>query len=135
MANRTLNQFQLTYEKDSVTIYATINIGAAGAVSAYAGGGIQLVTKQATAGQYTITFTNQFSKFLSLRSDSVNATADGIANIQLLQAPATLQADVRSTRQLTIQCLDYAGAAANLASGAQIMLVAVFRNSSVNATT
>lgn len=133
MANRTLNQFQLTYEKDSVTIYASINVGASGAVSSFAGGGISNVTKSVTAGQYVLTMTNKFSKFLNMRAESINTTADGIANIQMLATPSTMQADIKSSRQITIQCVDFTNTAANPPSGSQLQVVIVMRNTSVGA--
>jgi hypothetical protein len=133
MANRYFNQFQYAYEKDTVIVFGNFNVGAAGAVTAgtVKGGGIVSVAKQGTAGQYLITFNDQFSQFLDFSGQTVLATASGVANVQLLQAPATLQADIKANKQITIQCVDYAGAAVNPASGEKVMFKVVYRRTSV----
>ncbi len=105
--------------------------GSSGAVSAFTGGGIALVHKESTAGQYTITFSDQFRRLLSVRGEMERATPSVVASVQLLMAPATLQATVISTKQIVIQCLDYAGAAVNPESGAVLNFVVVFRNSQI----
>lgn len=132
MANRQLNQFQLTYEKDSVTVYAVLNVGAAGAVSSIAGGGVVSIAKQATAGQYLVTFTDQYRALLSMRAEQVDDANANIAAVQILQNPATLQADVNTNLTLLLQCLDFGGAAANPTNTSQMMLAVTFRKSSVS---
>lgn len=129
--NRYLHQFQYTMEKDTVTLFGTVDIGASGAVSLAKGGGIESVTKEATAGQYTIQLAERYSRFLNIQAQVVRATPSAVATVQLLMAPATLQADVKADGQLVIQCLDFAGVAANPESGAQLQLRIVMRNSSV----
>lgn len=131
MANKYLNQFQLTYERDTVTIYGTINIGASGAVSSFAGGGVSNVVKESTDGQYTISFSNEFSRFLFLRTQVVSLTPGAVVAIQLLEDPSTMQADIKADQAVVIQCLDSSAMAANPAEGDQIEFVAIFRNSSI----
>jgi hypothetical protein len=130
MGNRYLNQFQYTLEKDSVTLFSSLVIGAAGAVSTVKGGGIKAITKTGT-GKYEIEFEDKWSRYLDGHAGIVSAAAPNIAMVYVKGNPATLQADIASTKKLTIECLDFAGAAANPASGTVLSLVSVFRKSSV----
>jgi len=130
MASRYLNQFQYTLEKDTVTLFGTANIGASGAVSGLLGGGIASITKQATAGQYVITLEDSWSHFFALEAQIVDDAVSAIARVQVLQDPATIQATV-AAKTIKIQCLDYAGVAANPISGAQLSFKIVLRKSSV----
>lgn len=141
MSNRhTLNQFQYTFEKDTVTIFGQFSIGASGAVTAgtVKGGGVLSVTKEATAGQYTIAFKDKYSRFLDFEAFIVDDAISQITKIQPLVDPATLQSGLASTGSLVVQCLAVESdatpvlIAANPASGALVMFRAVFRNSSVN---
>lgn len=133
---RTKNQFQLTYEQDTVTIYGSFAVGASGAVASSQGGGIVSVTKESTAGQYTIALSEQFARFLHLDAQVVDDAVSQVAKIQLLEDPATLQAAVKTDRALTIQCLAIESdatpqlIAANPAEGALVTLRIVCRQSS-----
>lgn len=131
MANRYLNQFQYTFEADTVTIFGSAVIGGSGAVGSVKGGGIASVTKESTAGQYTIQLSDRYSRFLSFIAGTTLGTVSAIARVQVLMAPATLQATVKSTGQILVQCLDYAGAAANPESGSVLSFRITMRNSSV----
>jgi hypothetical protein len=130
MGNRYLNQFQYTLEKDTVTLYGSIVIGAAGAVGTVKGGGISGVVKSGT-GLYTISFEDQWSRYLDGKVGIVKATAPNIAMTYVKNNPATLQADVQANKAVIIECLDFAGAAADPASGTVLSFTAVFRKSSV----
>lgn len=129
--NRYLHQFQYTMEKDTVTLFGTVDIGASGAVTLTKGGGIESVTKEATAGQYTIQLAERYSRFLNIQAQPILATPSAVAAVQLLMDPATMQADIKADGQIVVQCLNYAGVAANPESGAQLQLRIVMRNSSV----
>ncbi len=75
MANRRLYQFRYSYERDLVDIYGTITItGSSGAVDSYTGKGIASVTKESTAGQYTIALTDSFNLLMSMDAVTLNAT-------------------------------------------------------------
>jgi hypothetical protein len=131
MGNRYLNQFQYTLEKDTVTLFGSAVIGASGAVGTVKGGGIASVVKEATAGQYTITLEDSWSRFLGFTAGTTGAAISPVANIQVLMAPATLQATVQSTKAILIQCIDYAGAAVNPTSGHVLSFRITMRKSSV----
>lgn len=133
MANRTYNQPQYTAERAPVTLFATITIGAAGAVSAKKGYGIKSVTKEATAGQYTVVLEDKFSRALEVSAQIVHSSISAVAVIQVLNTPAQLQSAITGGTGFVIQLIDKAGAAVNGESGAQVMLQVVASNSSVDA--
>lgn len=132
MANRNFNQKQYSYELEPVKIYARVTIGASGAVVAGKNGlGITSFVKETAAGQYTITFDDSFAKFLFLQSLIVDDAASAVATVQVFEDPAALQADLKADQKLKIQCLDFAGAAVNPTSGAQILLEITMRQSCI----
>lgn len=130
--NRLLNQFQYTYEKDSVTVYGSVLFGATGAVTSYLGGGVTSVTKvAATTGQYLITFDDQFCRFLMANFCVVNDALTAISQVQLLQEASTLQADVTANKSFIMAVADDAGAAVDPEDGAAIYFQIVFRRTDV----
>ena len=132
MANRNFNAKQYSYEMEPVKIYGRVTIGAAGAVVAGKNGlGIASIVKEATAGQYTITFQDTFAKFLFLSALSIDDAVSTVAKVQAFENPATIQANLKVDKKLTIQCLDFAGAAVNPASGEQILLEVTMRQSCI----
>lgn len=133
MANRTYNQAQYTAERAPVSLYATLAVGAAGAVSAVKGYGIASITKEATAGQYTIVLSDKFTRVLSVQAQIVHSAISAAQSVQVLETPAALQADVVAGTGFKIQLIDAAGAAVNAESGAQVFIQLVVVNSSVDA--
>ena len=132
MANRNFNQKQYSLELEPVKLYARVSIGASGAVVAGKNGlGITSFVKEATAGQYTITFQDSFAKFLFLQSLVIDDVVANVASIMVLENPANLQADLKADKKMKIQCLDFAGAAVNPTSGAQILLEITMRQSCI----
>lgn len=131
MANRYFYKNHYSLEVDIVNLYGLINVGAAGAVSSIKGGGVVSVVKNVTAGNYTITFADKFSHFFGLKAVVISPTINTVANVQILATPATIQADIASTKQVTIQLLDYAGLAVDAPSGASINFEGKFRVSSI----
>jgi len=108
-------------EKEVGDIYGSITVGASGAVSASQGGGVLSVTKLATAGQYAIQLSSKYQRLLMASAVVVNSSATSVAAVQVLEAPSTVQADFKGDGNLVVQCLDFAGAAVNPASGAKIL--------------
>lgn len=131
MANRYFKQFQYTLEQDSVSLFGSLLIGAAGAVTTTKGGGIASIAKQATAGQYLITLTDNFARFFNLTGVFVGTSASGVASVQILQAASTFQADFVANKTLLVQFYDFAGAAVNAASGSLFEFELKVRNSTV----
>lgn len=129
MANRFLQQFSYFFERNVVTIFAKALIGASGAVTSFKGGGLASVVKESTAGQYLITLSDKYNQLLKVEGAVVHATISGVAAVQVLENPASIQADFLADKTFKIQCVDYTGAAVNPPSGAQIELEIKVRNS------
>lgn len=132
MANRYYNQMQYTAERAPVTLYATITVGAAGAVSAFKGYGIKSVVKKATAGQYEITLSDKFSRCLAVVDQLVWSSISAVSEVQVLNTAAQLQSAITGGTPFVIQLIDKTGAAVDAENGAQIMLQVVASNSSVD---
>lgn len=111
-----------SYEKEVGDIYCMVVIGASGAVSSVSGGGLLSVTKETTAGQYSIALAAGYQKLLDLSCKVVDDAVTSVAAVQVLEDPAALQADFKADSTVKIQCLDFAGAAVNPASGAALMI-------------
>jgi hypothetical protein len=122
---------QLSYEADTVEIFGGIVIGAAGAVTSFQGGGVESVVKETAAGQYTIKLKHNMNRFLFLETLVVGAAISTAAQVQLLETPATLQADFKGSRELTIQIVNEALAAVNLASGNELKFKITARRTEV----
>lgn len=131
MANRYFNQFQYTYEKDTVTIYGSLTVGASGAVTSFAGGGISTITKESTAGQYSIVLTDYFQRLLMFKAINVDDAVSAWASVAILEDPAALQSDFKADKTFKIQLQDYAAAAVNATSGAVIYFEITLRNTTV----
>lgn len=129
MGNRYLNQFQYTLEKDTVTLFGSVVIGAAGAVGLVKGGGIAGVVKLGT-GLYEFELEDSWSRLLFVSAGIVSASAPNIATAYVKENPSTLQADVKADKKFKLEALDFAGAAANPTAGCVISFVVVFRKSS-----
>lgn len=132
MANRYYNQFQYTAERAPVTLYATLEAGAAGAVAAVKGYGIASITKEATAGQYSIVLSDKFVRCIGLDLKVIHSSISAVQVVQVLQTPAQLQAAVAAGTAIVIQCVDKTGAAVNPESGAQVLIQLVLVNSTVD---
>lgn len=133
MANKYFSQFQYTYEKDTVTLYGQFNVGASGAVTAgtVKGGGLSAVVKESTAGQYSITLSDFFQRLLYVEAINVDDAVSAWGSVAILEDPSALQTDFKADKTFKIQLQDYAGAAVNPTSGAQIRLKITCRNTTV----
>lgn len=132
MANRYYNQFQYTAERAPVTLYATLQAGAAGAVAAKKGYGIKSITKVAGDGKYEIVLEDKFTRCIGLDLKVVHSAISAVTVAQILMTPANLQAAVAAGTAVTIQCVDKDGAAVNPESGAQVFIQLVLVNSTVD---
>jgi hypothetical protein len=80
---------------------------------------------------------DRYSRYLAGSADIVLGTISQIQKIQLLMAPATLQANVKSNGQIVLQCLAATSSsnptlvAANPEAGSVLSFTIVMRNSSV----
>lgn len=116
-----------------VLLDCTIQIGASGSVSSFVGSTIASVTKTGT-GKYKIKAqpNTNFNKlyFAAGSAQSASGGLSGILGIEIQNAPnASVQ--IASGAELTIQCLNAAGAAADPASGSAINVLMILSDSSV----
>jgi len=120
-------------EADIVQLFAEINIGASGAVSSSSGLGIASVVKESTAGQYSIAVSDKYNKVLFVEVMPVlAASASGIATVEILEAPASLQTDFKADKTFKIQLYDEALAAVNAASGTRLLVKICLRRSTLS---
>lgn len=66
-------------EQGVTTLYVKLTVGASGAVSASSGYGLVSITKEATAGEYTILLDRKFKKLLSVNPTVIQATTQGLS--------------------------------------------------------
>lgn len=123
----------VAYETEVVSIFCQVLIGAAGAVANFDGGSIDGVVKETTAGQYTITFKEKFSRLLGIQGSVAHDAASAVSSVQIFQQGETLQGDFKSNGTLVIQCLDSAAtpAAVNPEENSVLMLELKVRKSNV----
>jgi hypothetical protein len=133
MANRYYNQAQYTAERAPVTLFGTLTVGAAGAVSAVKGYGIKSITKVTGDGKYEVVLSDKFSRCLEVSLQVVHSSISAVAALQVLNTPAQLQTAITGGTAFVVQLIDKDGAAVNAESGAMVMLQVVASNSSVDA--
>ena len=133
MANRNLKRPSYSFEQDTVSIYGKFTVGATGAVTAgtVKGGGLSGVVRNG-AGDYTITLSDKYNRFLNFEAWFASASGNsGIARVEPYNStPANFQSGFAGGA-FSVKCLDYAGAAADPASGAIFHFRVVVRNSSI----
>jgi hypothetical protein len=66
-------------EAGVTTIYIKTTIGASGAVSSSSGYGLTSVTKETTAGEYTILLDRKYKKLLAANPTIIQATTQGLS--------------------------------------------------------
>lgn len=135
MANRNFFSNSYSLEVDHVTLWAEINVGASGAVSSSSGLGIASVTKESTAGQYTIALSDSYNKLLHAQIMLLDDTDSNPATVAIIGRVLSEDVASSSAPKIVIQgvALDD-GAAANFASGAKLLVKIELRNSSVTNT-
>lgn len=116
-----------------VLIDATVQIGAAGAVSSFVGSTVEDVTREAQ-GVYKIKLQSQtnFPK-LYMAVGTMQSPAVGLSGIMAIEVQNAPNADVAisSGAELTVKLLDVTGALADPASGSALNVMMLFSNSSV----
>lgn len=66
-------------EQGVTTLYVKLTVGASGAVSASSGYGLVSITKEATAGEYTILLDRNFKKLLAVAPTVIQGTTQGLS--------------------------------------------------------
>jgi len=133
MANRNFYPNALSLEIDHVHLYASIVIGASGAVTSSAGKGIASVTKETEAGRYTILLQDSYNKLLDCSIQLVSTAASNPSTVAVTGRVRSEQVIHATAPSLVIQgyALDD-GADADYASGATLLVHITLRNSSVS---
>ena len=128
MANRRFFQFRYSVQRDVVELVCKASIGASGAVtiSSTDAKGIASITKESTAGQYTIALQDNYNALMHVAAIVLDASPSSSPMVQLISE----QVSSSSAPALVVQFLDAAGAAANPASGSTIMVKIMLRNAS-----
>lgn len=130
MANRSFHKPLGHLEIDVVTLYGSITIGAAGAVSSSTGKGIASVALTGTGG-YIVTLSDTYNAFLYADIQTLHST-DSDATTVGIHGRINAQAVNTTTPTVTFQMFaGDDGADANPASGAVLYFQIVVRNSSV----
>lgn len=134
MANRNFMSSKLfSMHAMPVLVTATAQIGASGAVSSFVGSMVQSLVKVST-GIYKVklqsgtNFSRLYSAHASMQSPSSGLS--GILGIEIQNAPNTSVA-INSGAELSVKCLDAAGALADPASGSALNIQIIASNSSV----
>lgn len=122
--NRLYNQFYLSLERGKAVIFGKVAIGATGAptMNAVKSKGIASVARN-SAGNYTITLNDIYVDMFKCCINFLFATDPGVANTYIVSQ------SVNSAKTIVVQCMDYAGAAVDPASGSEMQIEIVLKTS------
>lgn len=116
-----------------VLITATVLIGASGAVTSFVGSAVANITKSST-GVYKVKLQSQtnFPRMFFASGSAISPASglSGVLAVEIQNAPNTSLA-IADGGELTIKCLDAAGAVVNPADGSSICIMILASNSSV----
>lgn len=148
MASGAFSQFQYSRDKGRTWVTGVVDVGAAGAAvlqkwTASSSGpgsygtapstgwsGVASITKNATAGNYTITLTDNFNRLLGFEVRFSATAGLPLAPIVGMDSSATLSTVLLGGNNLTFQCSASTGAATNPDS-TEIMYVTLCLQNSV----
>lgn len=126
MANRRYQQFSWSNATMPVTVYAQVNIGAAGAPTLITGKADILSVVRNSAGDYTFTFRSTFQQLLHVEHVINSGSA----------APTSPEMYIKSNLTSSAKTMEVvfnaAGTATDPASGEILYLAFVFNNSSLS---
>ncbi len=114
-----------------VLVDCTIQIGASGAVSSFAGTLVSSVVRL-SAGKYKINLADPYANCNAVVASMQSASGglSGIASIEVQNAPASSVSNF-SAPSLTVTCLNTSGAATDPANGSAVCVLAMLNNSKV----
>lgn len=130
MANRYLRRTMYAFETDLVRIVGTLSIGATGAVGTLKSMGVASVTRTGT-GAYTFTLQDSYNMVWGYDLGFGGGTASGIGGAELSDTLANIKTNVRSNKQIKLQCYSSGSTAADPANGAVMFFEFVVRNSNL----
>lgn len=123
---KSLNNNSNTHELDTLTTFGSLVVGNAGAVGTVKGSNIASI-ERLDVGKYKIHFKEVFNRALNSQYDIMYGSISAVSKIQVLETPATFQANLKSTKALTIQCVGFDGEAVEAEAGSVISMRAVSR--------
>ena len=126
MANRLMQQFSAALDHGVVTLHGYVDVGAAGAVSAFKGLSVAAVAKSAT-GVYALTLSDPYPAMLGASAMVVYNGTSAVGAVHLKQDPAV---DPGPAKSVVLNTLDFAGADVDPDDGSRIYFQIVMRNSS-----
>lgn len=127
MANSYMNQFYFSKVRSKNVLFGKVAIGATGAptLSAVNSQGIASISRT-SAGLYAITLSEKWSKHLNTIVQVLDSGTQTVACTYVVSET------VNSTKIVTIQCVDFAGAAVDPRNGASLLIEIQLSNSSVD---
>jgi hypothetical protein len=130
MANRYLKSRLYTFETDLVKIVGTMTVGATGAVGTVKGMGIASVTRTGV-GAYTVTLQDSYHMVWGHHIAFGGGTASGIGGVELVDTQANIKTNIRTNKQIKIQCYSATTTAADPANGTTMFFSFLVRNSNI----
>lgn len=133
MADRMFFREHQSLEIGVTELFCKITVGAAGAVSASSGAGITSVTKESSAGQYTILLADAYNSLLGAEVTLLHTTDSDPATVAVAARIKSEAVATAAAPTVVIQGYAYDdGAVANFASGAILYVRLTLKNSSVS---
>lgn len=130
MANRLMNRNTMSLEKAPVNLYLQAAIGATGAptINALKSLGFKTITRS-SAGKYVLALggpagVDTYQRLVSLQATFIATTTSTVCSVSV-----AVDNSAGTTPSITIQCVDYAGAAVDPASGETMLIRATLDNS------
>jgi hypothetical protein len=130
MANRLFNRNTMTLEKQPVSLFLQAAIGATGAptISALKSLGFKTITRS-SAGKYVLALggpagVDKYQRLLLLNASLIATTTSTVASVSV-----AVDNSAGTTPSITIQCVDFAGAAVDPASGETLLVNAILDDS------
>jgi hypothetical protein len=128
MAQRNYTYVQ-ALEKEVKILYGSMVVGSTGAVGTVKGG---FTITRNSAGNYTIVYPDKYNRLLWASAGFISTAGSGIASVEIITDPSTLQSGFRANGSYIIQCYDFAGAAADPSAASVLSFVAHVRNTDVS---
>jgi len=122
--NRLYNQFFLSLERGKAVLFGKVAIGATGAptLNAVKSKGIASISRTGV-GAYTVTLNDIYVDMYKCGVSFLFATSPGVANVYVVSH------NVGAAKTILIQCQDFAGAAVDPASGAEMQMEIMLKTS------
>lgn len=125
MANRNLFQFQYSYQRDLVHIFAQVSFAAAGAPTLVSGKGVESIVRN-SAGLYTINLQDSFAGVMDIEHKPLLAVGAPAAPLMVIRSVSNIN-DL-SAPSVQVGFTDSSGVATDPASGEQVLMHIILKN-------